>query len=220
MDGSRLAIQVDAQVDLQECEIGRNLQCHRALACRRFRTPRGSKCARVSDIIAYTDGGCRENPGGLGGWAFVLVDRKTRQTLERADAVRETTSNRMELTAVIEALSALKARRARVLVLSDSSYVVNCGERWIEGWKRLGWKRREGPLKNVDLLERLDGLREQHVVEWRWVRGHAGEHGNERADELVNSAMDRLIAGLRTRWERRDAWAHALPHAAKQREDF
>jgi ribonuclease HI len=106
------------------------------------------------DIVAYTDGGCRGNPG-VGAWAFALVDRATKRALERADAVGETTSNRMELTAVIEALTALRPPRRRVIVLSDSRYVVNCGAKWIGDWKRRGWKRKEGLLKNVDLLRPL-----------------------------------------------------------------
>jgi ribonuclease HI len=106
------------------------------------------------DIVAYTDGGCRGNPG-VGAWAFALVDRATKRALERADAVGETTSHRMELTAVIEALTALRPPRRRVIVLSDSRYVVNCGAKWIGDWKRRGWKRKEGLLKNVDLLRPL-----------------------------------------------------------------
>jgi ribonuclease HI len=146
----------------------------------------------------------------MGAWAFVLVDTATKRALECADAVRETTSNRMELTAVIEALSALRRPRQRVLVLSDSRYVVDCGGRWIRGWKRRGWKRKDGPLKNVDLLQRLDELAISHDIEWKWVRGHAGELGNERVDALANQAMDRLMAHEPTRWERRLAWKGGL----------
>ena len=161
-------------------------------------------------IVAYTDGGCRGNPG-IGAWAFALVDVATKRALERADAVRETTSNRMELTAVIEALSALRRPRSRVLVLSDSRYVVNCGGRWIAGWKRRGWERKDGPLKNVDLLRQLDELATSHEIEWKWVPGHAGEFGNERVDALANQAMDRLMASETTRWDQRLAWKGGLP---------
>jgi len=164
----------------------------------------------VSRVVAYTDGGCRGNPG-MGAWAFALVDTVTKQALERADAVRETTSNRMELTAVIEALSALRRPRSGVLILSDSRYVVDCGARWIAGWKRNGWKRKDGPLKNVDLLRRLDELVASHDIEWRWVPGHAGEFGNERVDALANQAMDRLTARETTPWERRLVWEGRLP---------
>jgi ribonuclease HI len=147
----------------------------------------------------------------MGAWAFVLVDVATKRALECADAVRETTSNRMELTAVIEALSAMRRPSQRVLVVSDSRYVVNCGTQWIAGWKRRGWKRKEGPLKNVDLLQRLDELAISHDIEWKWVRGHAGEFGNERVDALANHAMDRLLAREPTRWERRLSWKGGLP---------
>jgi ribonuclease HI len=117
----------------------------------------------------------------------------------------------MELTAVIEALSALRRPRSCVLILSDSSYVLKCGAQWIPDWKRLGWKRKRGPLKNVDLLRRLDELATSHDVEWKWVPGHAGEFGNERVDALANQAMDRLMARESTRWERRFAWKGGLP---------
>jgi ribonuclease HI len=162
------------------------------------------------DIVAYTDGGCRGNPGP-GAWAFALIDTATKQALERADAVRETTSNRMELTAVIEALSSLWRPRSRVLILSDSRYVVNCGAQWIAGWKRSGWRRKDGPLKNVDLLRRLDELATSHEIEWKWVPGHAGEFGNERVDAAANQAMDRLAACESTSWERRLSWTGLLP---------
>jgi ribonuclease HI len=164
----------------------------------------------VSRIVAYTDGGCRGNPG-LGAWAFVLIDTETHQALECANAVLDTTNNQMELTAVIEALSALRRPQQRVVVMSDSKYVINCGAKWIAGWKRQHWHRKGGPLKNVDLLRRLDGLANSHDLEWKWVRGHAGDVGNERADALANQAMDRLTAGGTTRWERRFPWKGRLP---------
>ena len=165
----------------------------------------------MSDIVAYTDGGCRGNPGGIGAWAFVLIDRATVRALERTDAVAETTSNRMELTAVIEALSAVRVARARILVLSDSEYTIDCGSKWIAGWKQLGWRRKKGALKNVDLLQELDRRFAPHAVEWRWVPGHAGEPGNERVDMLVNEAMDRLVAGSVARWEQRRTWKSRMP---------
>jgi ribonuclease HI len=167
----------------------------------------------VSDIIAYTDGGCRQNPGGLGAWAFVLIDRESKQALERADASAQTTSNRMEIQAVLEAFSALRRARARVLVLSDSKYVINCCSKWMPAWKRLGWQRKDGPLKNVDLLQRLDESLAQHAIDWRWVPGHSGETGNERADQLVNEAMDRLLRREQAAWERRCSWQARLPSA-------
>ena len=121
------------------------------------------------------------------------------------------TSNRMELQAVLEAIRALRRQRARVLVLSDSKYVINCCSKWIPAWKRLGWQRKDGPLKNVDLLQQLDVSLARHVVEWRWVRGHSGERGNERVDQLVNEAMDRLLVRDSAAWERRCTWQGRLP---------
>jgi len=166
----------------------------------------------VPDIIAYTDGGCRGNPG-VGAWAFVLIHRATGHALERADATAQTTSNRMELQAVLEAFSAVKRSRSRVLLLSDSKYVINCGSQWLAGWKRRGWQRADGPLKNVDLLQQLDLAVARHEIEWRWVPGHSGEAGNERVDGLVNEAMDRLMRRADTRWDRRCTWTAPLPEA-------
>ena len=100
-----------------------------------------------------------------------------------------TTNNRMELTAVIEALSSLK-RPSRVIVHTDSEYVRNGITSWIHGWKARGWKTADKkPVKNIDLWQRLDALRGQHQVDWRWVRGHAGDPGNERADALANRGV-------------------------------
>jgi len=166
----------------------------------------------VPDIIAYTDGGCRGNPG-VGAWAFVLIHRATGRALERADATAQTTSNRMELQAVLEALSAVKRSRSGVLLVSDSKYVINCGSQWLAGWKRRGWQRADGPLKNLDLLQRLDLALAAHQIEWRWVPGHSGEAGNERVDRLVNEAMDRLMQRADTRWDHRRMWTESLPEA-------
>jgi ribonuclease HI len=101
-----------------------------------------------------------------------------------------TTNNRMELTAVIQALSALK-RRSRVVVYTDSEYVRNGITSWIHNWKARGWKTADRkPVKNIDLWQRLDELRGTHAVDWRWVRGHAGDPGNERADGLANRGVE------------------------------
>lgn len=162
-------------------------------------------------IVAYTDGGCRGNPGGIGAHAFILIDPATRRALERADAVPDTTNNRMEMLAVIEALSALRRPSDSVLVFSDSRYLIDCCTKWIRGWKARGWSRKEGPLKNVDLLQRLDQLLAVRPVEFRWVEGHANNHGNNRADGLANEAMDRLARGQTARIERRFQWKGALP---------
>ena len=107
----------------------------------------------------------------------------------------ETTNNRMELTAVIEALGALK-RRCRVELYTDSEYVMNGIQEWLPNWKRRGWKTSANkPVKNVDLWERLDAAVNAHAVHWHWVRGHDGHVGNERADALANQGVDQLRAG-------------------------
>ncbi len=158
------------------------------------------------DVIAYTDGGCRGNPGP-GAWAFLLIDPTTGKALERTGGERQTTNNRMELLAVIEALKALRGARKRVRLMSDSQYVINSVTKWMAGWKAKGWKRKEGELKNVDLLKQLDELVTLHDIEWRWVRGHDGEPGNERVDALTNHGMDRIARGEPAAWESRTVWA-------------
>lgn len=163
----------------------------------------------MSDLIAFTDGGCRGNPG-VGAWAFTLVERTTRRALERAGGEAETTNNRMEMRAVIQALSAIKKRDARILVLSDSKYLIGCATKWIRGWKANGWKRKGDPLKNLDLLRELDTLLCALRVDFRWVPGHAGHTGNEHVDRLANEAMDRLVLGREAGHERRFEWAGRL----------
>jgi ribonuclease HI len=156
-------------------------------------------------VIAYTDGGCRGNPG-VGAWATVLINPRKGTCLELAGGERQTTNNRMEMTAAIEALKALKAEGLTVLVRSDSKYLIQCCQDWMPGWKRNGWKKKDGPLKNVDLLQELDRLLARHRVRWEWVAGHSGERGNERCDQLANEAMDRLGRGEEAAWERRGTW--------------
>src|SRR5262245_19973061 len=114
--------------------------------------------ARVTDVIAYTDGGCRGNPGGIGAWAVLLIHPKTGRALERAGGERETMNNRMEMQAAIEALGALRRRQTSITIRSDSQYLINCCTKWLPSWKAHGWRRNEGPLKNVDLLQKLDVL--------------------------------------------------------------
>ena len=134
-------------------------------------------------VTIYTDGACKGNPGP-GGWGAWL--RSGTHEKELWGGERETTNNRMELTAVIEALSALK-RASRVELHTDSQYVRNGITEWIHNWKKRGWKTADHkPVKNEDLGRRLDALAAQHHIDWRWVRGHAGDPGNERADELAN----------------------------------
>jgi ribonuclease HI len=136
-----------------------------------------------SEVTIYTDGACKGNPGP-GGWGAWLAYGAHEKELWGGE--RLTTNNRMELTAVIEALGSLK-RPSRVAIYTDSEYVRNGITSWIHGWKVRGWKTADKkPVKNVDLWQRLDALAAQHQVEWHWVRGHTGNPGNERADQLAN----------------------------------
>jgi|SRR6185295_463020 len=138
----------------------------------------------MSDVVEiYTDGACKGNPG-VGGWGVLLkCGGKTR---ELYDGEPHTTNNRMELTAVIRALESLK-RSCRVRLHTDSQYVQLGISTWIHSWKKRGWRTADKkPVKNEDLWRRLDELRQGHDVEWLWVRGHDGDPGNERADELAN----------------------------------
>jgi ribonuclease HI len=142
-------------------------------------------------IEIYTDGACRGNPGP-GGWAATLSFGEHFRELSGAEAA--TTNNRMELTAVIEALSALK-RESRVRVFTDSEYVRRGITEWLKAWKARDWRTADKkPVKNRDLWERLDAIAARHDVEWRWVKGHSGVPGNERVDALANAAIDALLA--------------------------
>lgn len=134
-------------------------------------------------VTVYTDGACKGNPGP-GGWGAWLSAGGHDKELFGGEA--NTTNNRMELTAVIEALASLK-RTCEVTLYTDSQYVRKGITEWIIGWKQRGWQTADKkPVKNVDLWQRLDGLRHLHQVDWRWVKGHAGDPGNERADALAN----------------------------------
>lgn len=137
-------------------------------------------------VEIWTDGACSGNPGP-GGWGVLLTWRGHRKEL--CGGERHTTNNRMELLAAIRALEMLK-RPVPVRLWTDSTYVRNGITQWIKGWKRNGWKTRSGSaVKNADLWQTLDGLCGRHTVEWRWVKGHAGDEGNERADELARAGM-------------------------------
>ena len=134
-------------------------------------------------VYLYTDGACKGNPGPVGGGAQLLYGFHEK---ERSGGARETTNNRMELTAVIEGLKALK-RKSRIEICTDSQYVKNGMESWIRGWKKNGWKTSaKQPVKNEDLWRELDRLVAEHDVVWTWVKGHAGHPENERADALAN----------------------------------
>ena len=141
----------------------------------------------TDDVVEiYSDGACRGNPGP-GGWGVLLRSRGTEKELWGGEA--DTTNNRMELTAVIRALEALK-RPSRVRLYTDSQYVQKGISQWIRQWKRRGWRTAERkPVKNIDLWQRLDELAAVHEVEWHWVRGHAGHVENERADRLANMGI-------------------------------
>ncbi|PRZ05192.1 RNase HI [Isoptericola sp. CG 20/1183] len=144
----------------------------------------------VSDmpiVEMWTDGACKGNPG-LGGWGALLKSGEHAKELFGGEKL--TTNNRMELTAVVEALRALKQPSA-VTVHTDSSYVMNGMKTWIAGWKRNGWTTSaKKPVKNVDLWQALDAEVGRHQVSWVWVKGHAGDPGNERADQLANDGVD------------------------------
>ena len=138
-------------------------------------------------VEMYTDGACKGNPG-RGGWGVLL--RYGDKEKELYGGEPETTNNRMELMAVIKGLEALK-RPVQVRIVTDSQYVKNGITRWIAGWRRNGWRTASRqPVKNRDLWERLDALLQDHEVEWRWVRGHAGHAENERADALANRGAE------------------------------
>ena len=141
-------------------------------------------------VVIYTDGACSGNPGP-GGWGAILISGAHRKEINGGEA--ETTNNRMELTAAISALKALKGP-SHVDIHTDSEYVrrgiTEWLARWIHSWKRKGWKTASGsPVKNADLWQHLDAVQLPHEVKWHWVRGHAGHLENERADELAREGM-------------------------------
>ncbi|MDE1942458.1 MAG: ribonuclease HI [Betaproteobacteria bacterium] len=142
-------------------------------------------------VEIYTDGACKGNPGP-GGWGALLAYQGTERELFGGEA--HTTNNRMELTAVIEALKALK-RSCQVSLYTDSQYVQKGIMEWIKGWERNGWKTASRqPVKNADLWRELSQEVARHQVEWHWVKGHAGHPGNERADRLANRGIEGIRA--------------------------
>ncbi len=137
-------------------------------------------------VVIYTDGACSGNPGP-GGWGAILMSGPHRKELSGAEP--QTTNNRMELMAAIEALGALK-KPSEVELWTDSAYVRDGITKWIKGWKRNGWQTAEKkPVKNADLWQTLDAARARHSIEWHWLKGHAGHPENERADELAREAI-------------------------------
>ncbi|BEP35363.1 ribonuclease HI [Variovorax beijingensis] len=149
----------------------------------------------MNEVVIYTDGACKGNPGP-GGWGAWLKSGATEKELFGGEL--NTTNNRMELTAVIEGLAALK-RPCKVILYLDSQYVRMGITEWIRGWKAKGWRTStKQPVKNVELWQKLDKLVAEggHVIEWRWVKGHSGDVGNERADMLANKGVDKALGRI------------------------
>jgi ribonuclease HI len=149
----------------------------------------------LNHVEIYTDGACKGNPGP-GGWGVVLKSGTLEKELFGGELA--TTNNRMEMTAVIEALAALK-KPCEVTLYLDSEYVRKGITEWVKGWKARGWvTSTKQPVKNVELWQKLDALvaTSGHKIDWRWVRGHAGNPGNERADALANKGVDKALGRL------------------------
>ena len=145
----------------------------------------------MSELIAYTDGACSGNPGP-GGWGVLMQARDGLAVVKERElqgGETLTTNNRMELMAAISALEAL-SRPTELTIVTDSAYVKNGVTEWIHSWKRKGWRTAGGsPVKNVELWQRLDAAQARHKVVWKWIKGHAGHDGNERADALARAGM-------------------------------
>jgi ribonuclease HI len=145
----------------------------------------------MTEVVIYTDGACSRNPGP-GGWGVVLRWNGTVKELHGSDPL--TTNNRMELMAAIQALEAL-SRPSRVLLYTDSTYLLNGITKWVAGWQRNGWRTSaRKPVKNEDLWRRLVAAMNGHEVSWLWVKGHAGDEGNERADALARLGIEEAAA--------------------------
>lgn len=150
----------------------------------------------MKTVEVFTDGACRGNPGP-GGWGVLLRYGGKEKTLHGGEAA--TTNNRMELTAAIRALEALR-EPCEVHLTTDSEYVRKGITEWVAGWKKRGWKTAgRQPVKNVDLWQQLDELARRHKVQWHWVKGHSGHRENEIADGLANLGIDELSTGKRNR---------------------
>jgi ribonuclease HI len=144
----------------------------------------------LKQVIIFTDGACRGNPGP-GGWGAVLRYGTTEKTLFGGEP--DTTNNRMELMAAIMALEAL-TKPCQVVLTTDSRYVMDGITQWMVNWKKRGWKTAsKQPVKNADLWRRLDAACSKHTIEWQWVKGHSGHPENEKADALANRGIDELL---------------------------
>ena len=140
-------------------------------------------------ISIYTDGACRGNPGP-GGWGAILIYKNNRKEIKGGSLL--TTNNIMELTAVIEALLLLKYS-SNIVLTTDSNYVKDGITTWIHNWKAKGWKTsNKKPVKNKELWLKLDDLASKHIIDWKWVKGHSGHPGNEKADSLANEGIEDL----------------------------
>lgn len=147
-------------------------------------------------VVIYTDGSCKKNPDGPGGWGAVLTAGPHEKELYGSDP--STTNQRMELTAAIKALQALR-RPSAVRLHTDSLYVLRGITEWLPNWKRNGWlNSQRKPVSNVDLWRALDDARAAHDVEWVWVKGHSGDAGNERADRLADRGAQEAVARARS----------------------
>lgn len=143
----------------------------------------------MTTVTIYTDGACKGNPGP-GGWGALLIYGDTKKELFGGEP--ETTNNRMEILAAIESLKALK-RRCQVELYTDSTYLRKGVLEWMQNWKKNGWKTAaKKPVKNVDLWKELDEIIKNHDIQWHWVKGHSGDPGNEKADELANKGIEAL----------------------------
>ncbi len=144
----------------------------------------------MKEVVIHTDGACRGNPGP-GGWGVQMQYQGNIKTLKGAEA--ETTNNRMEITAAIRALTALK-QPCRVALYTDSKYVRQGMTEWLPNWKQRNWRTADKkPVKNADLWRELEAATHRHEVEWHWVKGHSGDPGNEAADQLANEAIDEML---------------------------
>ena len=141
-------------------------------------------------ILAYTDGACKDNPNGVGGWAFMVVDKKLREPIIKVSGAQmPTTNNRMELTAILKCLQYFKEPK-KITIISDSRYAINCTIEWIHAWKQRNWIKSDGSeVMNSDILEQIYPLVLFHEVSMHWVRGHSGDKCNEMVDEMAQNEI-------------------------------